>query len=269
MRSRAGRRIVIDRTGGARRASRAAGRRGSRPPRRVDVVARCGATRRVPAVEVEQQPGGARVAVARLADAAGVQQPWRPVATSATSSGAARRRRSPARPPGARTSSATWVWPIRPIALGRTRRSTARRAATLRTYSQIGSRGLRVEEADVRGRRGRLERREPGAGTRGSSDLLGPARGERGAAGELVAAAARRVTAEVVVAGQAHGRVLARRGARSRWGRRRSRRGRRGTRSRRAAVAATSREHRLEGVAVAVDVGEDGDLHGAEGEVRR
>ena len=69
---------------------------------------------------------------------------------------------------------------------------------------------------------------------------------------------------QVVVAGQADVGVLARQAARSRWGRRRSRRCRPGTRSPRRPCPHVG-EHRLEGVAVAVDVGDDGDLHGSRG----
>ena len=73
---------------------------------------------RRPVVGVELQPGGARVAVARLADAAGVEQPGALVEVEQ------RRRRPPGRrarsrgraPPSGRVKkSATCEWPIRPI----------------------------------------------------------------------------------------------------------------------------------------------------------
>ena len=74
---------------------------------------------------------------------------------------------------------------------------------------------------------------------------------------------------QVVVAGEADVGVLARERDSSRWGRRRSRRGRPGTRSPRAGLRCDVGEHRLEGVAVAVDVGDDGDLHGSRGRLGR
>ncbi len=91
-------------------------------------------------VEVEQQPGRARISVARLPDAAGVQQPLAGGERRARSRRAAARR-SRARPRGARRRA--------PRASGRSGRCGGRCASrhssassAESTYSQTGSRGL-------------------------------------------------------------------------------------------------------------------------------
>ena len=81
---------VTDRTAGARRASRAGGRRGS-PPAAPAMSYSARRQSAVQALGVEQQPGGARVAVARLADAARVDQPLAARQMSSSSPLAARR----------------------------------------------------------------------------------------------------------------------------------------------------------------------------------
>ena len=154
---------------------------------------RCAATAPVQALGVEQQPGGARVAVARLADAARVDEP---LAVGEVEPPRRRGARSPvAGSPSRRTNdSATCEWPMSADALGR---GVEAQLGEQRAEDVLPDRVARagVVEADA------LARPRRGAATRsqstvvGGEDLLRPARGERGAAGELVERRASPVTA--------------------------------------------------------------------------
>ena len=225
-----------DRTAGARRASPAAARRGSPPGRPATSYSARRHSARQP-LEVEQQPGGARVAVARLADAAGVEEPLALGEVDARRRrGAARR--SPARPRARRTTA---------------RRGSGRRArpAGLDVEAQLGQQRAQHVLPDRVARAGVVEPEPSRLALRADSARSHVARARacstswvqraamRGAAGELVE---RQLAGhrQVVVAGQADRRVLADAARSSRWGRRRSRRGRPGTRSRRHVARSTS-----------------------------
>ena len=139
-------RILIDRTPGARPASRAGARRGSRPRRR-----RCrtrsaasGRSRR----SVSSSSQAARASPSRGWPTLPGLRSHSPLGDVDLLAAAARRRRWPARPRGARTTA--------PRASGRratgrsgwaSRHSSASRAE--RTYSHTGSRGRRVVEPDA------------------------------------------------------------------------------------------------------------------------
>ena len=217
--------------------------------------------RRRPRLRVEHQPRGARVAVARLPDAAGVHEPLalRHVDSSAPSQrllGRSCRRRC-ARSSTRRASARSG----RRAAAGRrgTRRPARPRARTPRR-GRAGWRG--------RGRRPRVWPSGASAGeelARLVADLLhGPARGGAGAHREVahVDVAAHD---QVVVAGQAHLDHLGdqlrcrRRAAR----RSRPRRPRHQTWS--GSLLPDVGEHGLERRQVAVDVGDDGYAHGSDG----
>ena len=196
--------MVIARTPGARQASRAGVPRGSRGGAR-DVVV--GAVEgRVHAVEVEQQPGGARIAVARLPDAARVQKPFArgDVELGALALGLARGRLALAAAEGQRD-----------MASGRSgRRAGSARPGTARRAAQR-ARTPRRGRAGSRGR-GRSSTPPPwglsvfrNSRFSGVDHLLGPLRGDARAAREILE---RQLAGhrEVVVAREADRRVLAR-----------------------------------------------------------
>ena len=187
---RAGRASLIDRTPGARRASPAGARRGSRP-RRPAMSYSVRRQRGDPGARVEQQPRGARVAVARLADAARVEEP---LAVGDVDLVAAAARAPVAGSPSGRTNdSATCEWPTSDTRSGwASRHSSASSAES--TYSQTGSRGRAWYRPTPRAAPDGLQRGQPVA-MLGVDDLLRPARGERGAAARTRRAARSPVTA--------------------------------------------------------------------------
>ena len=161
-------------------------------------------------------------------------------------------------PSGRWNDSATCEWPM-----NETRKSVESKHSSAvrpeRTYSQIGSRGEAWKSPKPSPPPSGSQREQELARVVGDH-LLRPARGERRAAREVVQRE-HVDDREVVVAGQADRAVgLGQRDARV------------GLRAVADEVAEApqllragllgSRDHRLEGVAVAVDVGADGDLHG-------
>ena len=143
-----------ERVGQVRRPDRGLGAR--------DVVLRAAVGRR-PAAGVEQQPRGARVAVARLADRARVDQPLGPSRGRARSPSLRRGRPWPARPPGGRRRARR--------ASGRSarrgsrwRRSTARRSGRRARTPRSGRAGRRGRARRPR----RCPRARARAGTRAS-----------------------------------------------------------------------------------------------------
>ena len=160
--------------------------------------------------------------------------------------------------PGKREKdSATWEWPISAMRWGCTSKHSSACSGES-TYSQTGSRGLAWYSPTASSRLEGSSAVQVGAGL-GGDRLLGPGRGQRGAAGELLQ---RQGSAdpEIVVAGQADRRVLA--------GEVDAGVGIGAVADQVAEapqllavrVALIGLEHRLEGVAVAVDVGDDRDL---------
>ena len=129
-------RVIGPRRGG-RRGSRAA--RPPRSPRRVVDRVLDPPPGRGPGLGVEQQPGGARVAVARLADAAGVEQPAPLGEVGLVAARAPARRRT--RSPSPWKKSATCEWPTAPMR-GAICSMQSSACIVESTYSQTGSRGL-------------------------------------------------------------------------------------------------------------------------------
>ena len=186
-------------------------------------------------VGVEQQPGRARVAVAGLADAAGVQQPLARARGRHVAAPARARRWRP-RPRGGRRTARRASGRRRPTRSARVEAQLGQQRAEHVLPDRVARAG--VVEAERAPRVGRAPGPQPPE-VLGGEDLLGPAGGQRGAARELVE---RELAGhgQVVVAGQADVRVLAHERDSSRWGRRRSRRRRPGTTSRAASVRSTS-----------------------------
>ena len=225
-RVRAAARTVIDRTPAARRASREDAPRGS-PPRAVDVVVDA-PPRGGPGAQVEQHPGRARIAVARLADAARVEQPraLADVERLTVATGLAGRRLAleaverqrdvavpdQADPPGQAIEAQ----------LGEQRADDVLPDGVAR--APVVERDLAVVLELGPKRRQVVE-------VLGLDHVLRPVRGERRAAREVLE---RELAGDrhVVVAGDADRDAARGPSRRSRWGRRRSRRGRRGTRAR-------------------------------------
>ncbi len=208
-----------------------------------------------PPLGVELQPRGPRVAITRLADAARVDQPLALGEIELTrrrpGSRRWRRRRAPARSTGRRGNgrSARPAWPAR--------RGTARPAAAR----------ARTPRPDRAGSRGTGRRPDPGSrapalqeGERlGGDRVTRPMGGDRGTAGELLQRD-RAGDAEIVVAGQADRTMLLRqRHAGVRIG---AVADEVAEAPQLLAVGLGDRiEHGLERVAVAVNVGDNGDLH--------
>ncbi len=192
----------------------------------VDVVLRP-LVERAASLGVELEPCRARIAVAWLPDAAGVDQPL-----------ARRRPRPPRRrlcvwpvaaaPSGRENDSATCECPIRQTRCCWTSRHSSACSGE-RTYSQTGSRGLAWKSPTASSS---SDGSSSSRNARVSAVIVScvHVRGERRPARELLE---RQVAAdaEIVVAGQADGGMARARARRTRRARRRSRRGRRGTTS--------------------------------------
>ena len=237
-----------------RRSARCCGRPRAldRPLRGDDVVAHAledRALRAAVVVEVEQQPGGPRVAVARLADRARVEQRVAAAADVVRASGAG----PPADQPlvDQPRSSGTCVWPTSTSSSLLPRQVRARRPRRRRTPTP--DRGARRGTArSARARRRLRSAREPRLARAGEAMPRAARRIARPASLEKVAKSTGRPRR-----GRGCPRAPARsgraRGRRTRPGWRRSRRCRRGTRARRSGSSHVL-QHGLEGRQVAVDV---------------